>query len=502
MSSNKQIRNGAILSYISITINILSGLVYTPWMVSRIGQSQFGLYTLANSIISLFLLDLGLGLATSRYISKYRAEGNQEKIDFFLGSIYKIYAALSGVLLVFFSVFFFCIDYVYTQLTVEEIRQFRVVYCISAGFSVINFPFVTFDGILSSYEKFIPLKLTEIAYRILYIATTSVALLLNHGLYVFVGLHAVVGLAITLAKGIIIKRTLPIRICFHKQDNRLYREIFSFSLWVSITSLAQRLIFNLMPSILGVVASSSAIAVFGIVTTIESYAYTVIAAIKGLFMPRVSELLLKDEKGLGSLNLSVGKFLYGLNGLIIVGFTILGKDFLLLWMGPEYADAYAGILLVLIPGLFYNSLQIANTTIIATKKVDLQAYVTVGTGVINVILAFPLSYRYGVIGSCLAIFIAYIARAIALNIMYHKVLPFDMLEFSKECYLKMSIPIVVAVLCCAPLHDVSISSDWLGLIIKGILVSAIYFVSIFVLGMSKVDRKAALKFIHTAFVRK
>ena len=83
---NKQIKWGAILSYISIAVNIVAGLLYTPWMVGIIGKSQYGLYTLANSLITLFLVDFGLSSATGRYLSKYNANGDHEGAERFLGT--------------------------------------------------------------------------------------------------------------------------------------------------------------------------------------------------------------------------------------------------------------------------------------------------------------------------------------------------------------------------------------------------------------------------------
>jgi len=61
---NNQIKTGALLPYFSVGLNLLAGLLYTPWMIDRIGQAQYGLYTLANSVIPLFLVDFGLGSAT------------------------------------------------------------------------------------------------------------------------------------------------------------------------------------------------------------------------------------------------------------------------------------------------------------------------------------------------------------------------------------------------------------------------------------------------------
>ena len=85
MNSAKQVKIGAILSYLSIALNIITGLIYTPWMISQIGKSQYGLYTLANSLITLFLIDFGLSSATSRYI--YRIIGAVFLFRFYLRKI-------------------------------------------------------------------------------------------------------------------------------------------------------------------------------------------------------------------------------------------------------------------------------------------------------------------------------------------------------------------------------------------------------------------------------
>ena len=68
MDSNRQIKFGVLMSYFAIGINIITGLIYTPWMISSIGQENYGLFTLANSIMAFFMFDFGLSGAITRYI--------------------------------------------------------------------------------------------------------------------------------------------------------------------------------------------------------------------------------------------------------------------------------------------------------------------------------------------------------------------------------------------------------------------------------------------------
>ena len=54
-----QLRVGAILNYLIIGLNTLVGLLYTPYMLRMMGQSEYGLYSLVASVISyLTILDL------------------------------------------------------------------------------------------------------------------------------------------------------------------------------------------------------------------------------------------------------------------------------------------------------------------------------------------------------------------------------------------------------------------------------------------------------------
>lgn len=480
MRSSKQIKLGAMLSYISIAVNILSGLLYTPWMVDIIGKSQYGLYTLANSVITLFLVDFGLSSATGRYLSKYNAEGDQEKAERFLGAVYKLYLLIDVVILMILVAVFFLMDRIFVNLTSGELAQFRVVYAISAVFSIIHFPFVTFNGILTAYEKFVPLKMADLLHKLCNVGFTVAALLLGYGLYALVTVQAVVGLMILAFKYVVIRRTVPLKAHFGKTEQGIYKDIFGFSVWVTVSSFAARLVFNITPSVLGIVANSAAIAVFGIVMTIEGYAYSITTAINGLFMPKISRIFVgkNADSDLNPLFLNIGKFQYFLNGAIVVGFAAVGRDFIRLWMGEDYATAYWGILLVLVPGLFYNALEIANTAMIVIGRVKQMAIVSLVTGIVNICLSFPLSYCFGEVGACLSICIAYLVRAVLYNIIYHKELPLEIPRFIKECYLKMSVPILVTIACGERLNHWVPDGGWSIFLLKTAIIVMIYLLSV------------------------
>jgi len=492
---NKQIKIGAILSYVSIIFNVVVALFYTPWMIKQIGDSNYGLYTLALSVVNLLLIDFGLSQATSRYISKYRSENNQEEANRFLGIIYKLYFIIAGILLIAFTVWFFLSDVIYVSLSATELKDFKVVFAIIAAYSAISFPFVALDGILISYEKFIESKLSSLLNKVLTVICTVIVLLLNWGLYALVLAIVVSGVLTNVYKYCVVRKCTPIRAKFKKNKKGDLREVLSFSIWTTISMIAMRLVFNITPTILGVVSNSQAIAVFGIVSTIESYSYLIATAINGMFLTEVTRIYTKDGylgNNISSLMEKVGKFQFAVNGLVIVGFTVIGQDFIFRWLGENYSSAYFGIVLVLIPAIFSNSLQIANTSLIVLKKVKIQAFVYLVTGILNVALSFPLSKFFGTIGACTAICISYIVRSILLNVVCIRNLKFNMTSFYKNIYLKMSIPILTSIILGYSFNFMISSQDWLSILMKAVVVCIIYFAFLMLFAISSSDRKKIL----------
>ena len=185
-SSSRQIKLGALMSYVAIAINIVSGLLYTPWMIHSIGRDNFGLYTLALSVISLFVFDFGLSFAVERFIAKYLAENNQEKANNCIGLVCRLYFAIDIILFVILVGVYFFIPQIYQELTPDEIEKFKVIYVMAALYSVISFPFIPVNGVLSAHEKFVQLKVCDVFHKLFIVITMTTCLLLGYGLYALV----------------------------------------------------------------------------------------------------------------------------------------------------------------------------------------------------------------------------------------------------------------------------------------------------------------------------
>ena len=505
MNSSKQIKLGALMSYFAIAFNMLSGLIYTPWMISQIGQSNYGLYTLANSLITMFVMDFGMSAAVTRFVSKYRAEGNQKGIDNLLGLVYKLYLCFDAVISIAVIVVYFFIETFYVNLTPPELETFKILYIIVGLFSVISFPFANLNGILIGYEQFAGQKLCDLFHKVFIVVVMVIALLLGYGVYALVLVNAFAGLFTLAIKLLLIKKKTPVKVNWSFFDKGLLKEIFGFSVWTTVASLAQRLIFNITPSIIAAVSvtGSVGVATFGLAQTIEGYVYTFATAINGMFMPRISKLVHEGKKDtdLMELMIKIGRIQCMLIGLLCVGFITLGKSFIVdIWNKPDFADSYLCAVFLILPSFIFLPLEIANTTVIVENKVKLQSYVYVVMGLINVCLSFVLSKYWGALGASISIFISYMVRTALMIVIHIKVLHLDIWRFCKQSFFKITPFLIITTVIGLLVENYNpMPHGYIRFIINGIVVVGIFGFLMFVFVMNKYEKDLIFGMIKKVF---
>lgn len=120
-----QLKIGAFLSYVSIALNNIIGLLYTPFMLRMLGQNEYGLYSLVASVVAyLTILDFGFANAIVRYTAKFRAENNiKEQYEMF-GMFFILYCVI-GVFAFFIGLgLYFNVDVLFdATMNLEELQK-------------------------------------------------------------------------------------------------------------------------------------------------------------------------------------------------------------------------------------------------------------------------------------------------------------------------------------------------------------------------------------------
>ncbi len=492
-----QLKIGALISYSAMAFNILAGLIYTPWMVDKIGRDNYGLYTLANSLIAIFMLDFGLSSAVSRFVAKYRAEKREQDIRNIVGIIYKLYLIIDAVLLVIFTVLFFFLGQIYKELSPSELQTFRILYIIISSYHLITFPFTPLNGILNAYEKFPQLKFCNLLYHLLSVAFVVAVLLFSSNVIIVIIATTLAHLVTVLVRFIIVKTSIQLKINFRASEKGIYKNLFSFTAWTTIISVMQRFTHSFAPSVLGITSGVLEIGLYAPAVTLEGYFFTLGSTINGMFLPRISKHIAnKEEHKILSLMIKVGRYQAMVLGLVFIGFVCVGKDFMLLWMGPEFEKTYYLAMIILLPTLISCTQQIAKTTVIAKKLIRYQAICMIFTGCFGLLISYLLSLKVGAFGVCIGTALTAILNITFMNVIYKKKAGINVFEFYKKCYLKL-----------LPCYGISLAAGfctssviplggWLGLAIKAALITVIYFTVMFLFYIGKEDKTQLFKLLR------
>jgi O-antigen/teichoic acid export membrane protein len=505
--SKKNILAGTVIGYITFALSIISGLVYTPWIISSIGKSNYGLYTLSSSLIGLFLLDFGLSATANTYFSKLRAKGDKEGIEKLAGVFYKLYLIMDVAIFVAFTIVYFLIDKIYVGLTPDERESFKLVFLVSASFSVVAFPTTVLSGIISAYEEFIWAKVIELINKVLYIVFTAIAISLGWGLLSLVIVNSGTGIVCVLIKYLVVRKKIKVKAKIsEKLTGEVIKPILTFSIWAAVSAIANRLIFNITPSILGIVSDSTNISVFGIASTLEGYVYSFGSIMSGFFLPKIARIYDsgKDtQKELLNLGMRVGKIQLAIIGLIEIGFVCCGMDFILLWMKSDttYVPAFWGTVIMIIYHLIFVPEIVFYTALYASNKVKHLAIIALVKAAINLGLSFWLSSVYGASGACISIAIARVIELILENIVYQKELGVNLKQFFSTVYVRLSLsmlPSLAAGLCMyyfLPLHRFpKFCCEVVG-------ITVVYCLFVYLFGLTKDEKNRAHDAIKARFTR-
>ena len=465
-NSGRSIKIGTVISYITVFVEIILGLVYTPWILSTIGANNYYLYNLGQTLISFFAIDFALGSAVTRFVARLHAQNKTDEINKLLGIIYKIYYVLDLVILIVAVVIFFNLSSIYVGLSSEQLQLFRKTYVILVINTLITFPTTPFNGIMNAYENFIEQKFAGLLTKIFNVVCIIMALILfkkggdfdsGKALLILVCINCLWNIILQTSKYITIKRKDRVKADLSFFDFGKCKEIFTFSIWVLLMQLAERLFVLVTPSIFGIVSNADHGAVYSLSAQLETYAFTIACAINGMFVARVSRLIdADDNQAITDLMVKVGKFQLFILGMIICVFFVIGVDFVRLWAGDSLSGldtitadeginwVYYGALFLFASMAISKTQNVADSVVLVKGKVKIPAFIYLISGTIYVAIAIIVTKLVGVLGTLICLASFSILRTLALDIYYIVYEKIDILAFLTKCHLRVVPSIIMS----------------------------------------------------------
>ena len=283
-----QLKGGAALSYVSILLTNIIGLILTPFIIRSLGSAEYGLYTMIGAIVGyMTVLDFGLNNTVVRFVAKFKAEKDKKGQENFLAHSFIMYGCISLLVLIVGFTFYSSLESFYADtLTNNQIEKAKLMVLILVFNLAISLPGGAFSGICYGYEVFILPKIINII-KYLFRSGLVVLILLNGGDSVsLVIMDTILNIMIIVIHGYIVFKIIKVQVKMHEYNRKMFGKIMSFSIWLFIFAIVHQLRWQFGQLILGLYYSTTIVAIYAVGSTLGNYYGAFSSAISSVFLPR------------------------------------------------------------------------------------------------------------------------------------------------------------------------------------------------------------------------
>lgn len=397
MTNQKQTALNLTTSLLAFIINAGINFFLTPYLINQLGTESYGFIGLANDMVNYAnILSMALNGMSSRFVSIEYHKGNKKKAEIYINSVIVANLILAGVV-AFASIFIvYKLEYIINipdYLMFDVKLTFALVfinYLISIIISILNCaPFVK-NKLNLVYTRNI------VSYLIKLIVTIALISVFDVKIY-FISLTTLIcTLYMAAVNSVFFKKLLPeMVISFKEFSPKAVKEVLSSGIWMSLIYLSNVLLSGINSFLSNRFISTVATGYLSVSKSIPNYISSLGTQLGSAFTPNFTEIyakgnideLLKKAKK----SISIMSFIITVP---VAGFIAFGRNFYMLWVDnytcAELDKIQMVSIIVTLPTLF-NAFASPLTQInTACNKVKFPALVTLGIGILNILVVLPL----------------------------------------------------------------------------------------------------------------
>ncbi len=506
MSDSGQRKMGVLLSYISIIANTLIQLLYTPFLIRKLGQSEYGLYSLVASIIGyLTIMDLGFGNAIIVYTSKYREKGQIEQEKKLHGMFNFVFKIIAFVAMFLGLILYLNVETIFgNTMSSKEIGKMKIMMIILSLNLFLSFYFAIYNSIIGAYEKFIFQKIVSILHSMLTPIIMIVFLLNGYKSITLCIIITITNLLSLLLNYYFCTKKLNVSVKFNGFDFALFKTILSYSIWIFLGIVVDKVNWSVDNFVLGAVSGTIAVSIYSIASTLNQLFCSLSTAISGVLLPKISKMVARNASSDELTNefIKIGRLQYYVIFLMCSGLILFGKQFITFWAGISFEESYYVALLLIIPVCIPLIQNLGLSIMQAMNKYKFRSISTFIMSIINIIISVFFARKWGATGAALGTCIALvICNIFLINIYYYKVIKINVIKFWKEIFIQ-SVPFVFPVLLILIIMFYTNINSKLSFIIYGGIYTIIYCIFAYMFSANDYEKNLLNKVLSKLHLKK
>lgn len=498
--ARNEVKYGALLSYILIFANTIYGFIVTPYVLSQLGNSEYGVYkTIGSMVATVSVLEMGIGATMQRYIAKFNAQKQKGAAENFSAM-----GLLQALVLAFLSVcvglvLYTTLEHSFPKFTPAEMHRAKQIFLMMLAQIALHMFENFFFGVISGYNKFTfsnTMKLCSLAIRI---ALYYVVLPIFPNALTIVGITISLEALLIVISIIYLRFSIGHRIRLQKWDRPLFKESFTYTLLLFCQSMIIQFNGNVDSWVIGSVMGTASVTIYSFALQLFNMYEQCATSISGVLLPTVTKHLTNgaDTGDMENLVVKYGRLQWMFLGAALFGCFVCGEEFFHLWLGKRLgektADCWKLTLILMVP---VTLPLITNTCLTILKAKNMMRFRTISLAysvVINIILTYFGTLCFGYWAAAAGTAAATIIGSIvSMNIYYRKKLGLNMLRIYGQIFKGTTLCLLAAALSLLMLNQVLYGS-WLSLSLKVMLFICVYAAGLFLYGFRPQERSQFLR---------
>ncbi len=437
MNLKVQAARNILSNWSGLLVNMVVGFFLAPFILHRLGDVAFGLYVLVFSLTGYYgLFDFGIRSSVLRYVAKFAAGGEKERLAQLISTSLFSYCAIAVLALLATGVISFFVDYIF-KIPPGFLSTARIVFLIVGTGIALGFPLSVFAGILQGLQNFHWINVSQIVSSLLRALLIVVALEHRGGLISVALIVVSLNLLCSVSYGFIAFRLLPLPVSLRLVDRSTFRMIISYGAVTFVIGVAEGLRFQSDAAVIGIFLSSAAITYFSVGSKLVDYITQVVQSMAQIFVPMSSHFdAVGEPERLGKILILGNRACALLAFPMCAGLILLGKPIIEAWVGAQYLSSYSILLLLIVPKTLYLAQATSTKILFGMGRHRPLAVVLLLEGSANLILSIALIRPYGINGVAVGTAIPLACTSlIFLPLHLCRLLNLPLTSFLKQAYL-------------------------------------------------------------------
>lgn len=423
-----QKKRGIVLSYLNLIMGMVVNVFLTPMLIVSLGDGDYSLYKVMQSFAGpLSIFHLGISTVVTRSIVK--CDGLSDYTEQDKKNTIALALLASGVMALLVLVagagMYTAIPRIYSgTYSSESLKTGQQIFAMFVLAAVFHMLTDVFSGCILGHERYTVSSLIPLFKTVAKCILIIVLLQCEMEVRFVVAIDLILALGVftfSAGYGMLVLGEVPKLTRFDKGQ---LMEILSFGFAILLQAFVNQVNNNMDTMILGaVVAEKTIITMYSSALTVYSIYNSLISVVTHYFLPNATRLVSQKASGreLTDFVIRPGRFQAVVSLTCICGFALFGRNFIAIWIGPRYMDAYGVVLMLMIP-VTIPLIQNAVISILdAAMKRMVRSVVLVMMAALNLGVSFMLVRIMGFWGAAVGTALSLLlGHGVLMNIYYAK----------------------------------------------------------------------------------